>query len=136
LVVDTDGAVRSQTFTFGVGAISSDSIFGGDFYSKLRAQHRGTSLDPFVCVGLIMVICSTTAKRMDLESHHIKVSNRVWALQLIFYCALSMVLGVGDINDKTKITPASYLPKASRATPHCFIPSPLKSTRTKCSIYL
>jgi hypothetical protein len=42
-------AARSHNSMFRLGASSEESPLGGEFCSKLRAPHRGTSLGPFVC---------------------------------------------------------------------------------------
>jgi hypothetical protein len=39
----------SHKFRFSPAAVSAESPVGGDFCSKLRAPHRGTSLGSFVC---------------------------------------------------------------------------------------
>jgi hypothetical protein len=49
LAVISHQSCRSQNFSFSLEANSAELPLGGDFYSKLRAPHRGTSLGPFVC---------------------------------------------------------------------------------------
>jgi hypothetical protein len=63
---------------------------GGDFCSKLRAPHRGTSLGPFVCglkhvyaIELCVVVAAVLAVAVDavLVTHHLKKMFLIWLPQ-------------------------------------------------------
>jgi hypothetical protein len=55
--VQRSPASRIHNLKFGQGASCAESLFGGDFCSKLRAPHRDNGARPWVrlCVGLLMI---------------------------------------------------------------------------------